>query len=166
MALTIGHIVRDDDASGYNVKTGADASGRRIQFMALADEDGDQIGTNDVPLPIAATVATAASWYVTAGSRETQAEVKGSAGSVIEMSVINSSSSTLYAMLFDDTGTAANSDVPIVRQEVPATGQSVRVFGSEDPRDFSTGIIVALSTTDDTLTLPGAHYGTFEVKYL
>jgi len=148
MSLTPAVAVRTDDSSGKNIKTFTDAGSSHIQGVALCDEDGDHLQLE--------------SWYDSSALQEKQS-IKGSAGRLFFLRVHSTSASAAYIQLFDETGTTP-STTPLLRTLVPAGAEvtiDLRLFG----RKFSTGILLAMSSTMLTYTAHGASEFAFVAGY-
>jgi len=139
----------DDPASGQDFAVRVKASGARTQGMHLDPEvQGDLL-----------------SWYATAGTGENQAVPKATPGRLFKADVINATAGALYLMAFDKATAPVNTDVPVLRAYVPASGAGTIDLGNFGI-NLAAGVAVALSTTADTLTLAGANDGFFQAAYL
>lgn len=166
MPLTVSEAIREDDISTgttKNIKTGTDAGGRHIQFMAVADDDGNQVGFTGAPLVVSSAEPTV-TYYDTGGAAEEQAVVSGSGTGVRVVTCLLDPAVTTsrYCMLFDATAAQANGATPIHRFLVPSQGAASVTF--EYGRPVSSGLVVALSTTANTLTLPGSGEAYFSAQ--
>ncbi len=56
MTLTPSDVKRAIDVSGDDIKTFTDALNKKIQAIALVDENGNQVGTSTTPLNTSATL--------------------------------------------------------------------------------------------------------------
>ncbi len=81
--------------------------------------------------------------------------VLAKAGTLVTGLIYNSSASTRYIQIFNATTLPGNGDVPHLPPLVVAAGTNVSldVFTGVY---FDTGIVIASSSTDDTLTITGA----------
>lgn len=139
----------NDDASGDDFATRDKASGAKTQGMHLDPEvQGDLL-----------------TWYATVGTGENQKTVKATPGRLFSAYVLNATAGVLYLMVFDKGTDPVNTDIPVLRRLVPASGEGLIDLGNFGI-DLSVGVAVALSTTRDTLTLAGANDGFFQVSYL
>lgn len=148
MSLTESAAVRTDDSSGLNIKTFVDAGSAHNQGVALVDEDGDHLQLE--------------SWHDSSALVEKES-IKGSAGRLFYLKVHSTSASAAYIQLFDETGTTP-STTPLHRTLVPAGAEvtiDLRLFG----RKFSTGILVAMSSTMLTYTAHGSNEFAFVAGY-
>jgi len=105
------------------------------------------------------------SWYATAGTGENQAVPKATPGRLFKADVINATAGVLYLMVFNKATAPVNTDVPVLRAYVPASGAGTIDLGNFGI-NLAAGVAVALSTTADTLTLAGANDGFFQAAYL
>lgn len=130
------------------------------QFL-LCDEEG-RLYTRD------SAIATPASRYSSA-ALEQQAVVKSSSGLIWElrMLVTTGIAADRWLMVFNAAAAVANNAVPIWRSLLPNPGSArAEVWdGFERPFEASTGIVVAISTTEVALTLPGANEALFQILY-
>ena len=91
---------------------------------------------------------------------EDSAVVKAAGGTLYRLNIINTEAAVRYIMLFDATSLPANATAPLYRFTVASSGSldidlsSLRL-GNEGSTglSFSTGIVVANSTTAATLTV-------------
>lgn len=161
MALTPSNCIRENDSSGSEIKTGTDSGGEHIQYITQVDDDGDQAAIVGNP---AIVEGDTLSWADTDGTADTNLVVKSSAGKLFEVRALNTSSSARYLHIFNATSAPSGSDVPAHRVLVPALGEASESFGING-RAFSTGIVVAFSTTIDDYTAPGSNEAYFHVGY-
>jgi hypothetical protein len=166
MALSISEAIREDDISSgitKNIKTGTDGGSRHIQFMALADENGDHFGITGAPAIVQGDPKT---WYSSGETKENQKTAKASPGVLWSIACTidpaDNPSTRRWLMVFDKATAPVNTDIPVYKIPVAGGGNTVVEF----PRGMSlaTGVSVALSSTVDNLTLPTAE-NFFEVEY-
>lgn len=126
------------------------------------DQNGRlRVALEAASVTLGTVIAEPATRYISA-SLARQAQAKASAGVVREVTVINTSGSARYLMLFDRTSALTGGEAPFYRQIVPAGGQTTKWF--EGGRTFATGLCVALSSTIATWTDPAADEGFFYVE--
>ena len=75
----------------------------------------------------------------------------------------NDAATDVYFQVFDAASLPADTTVPVLTQKVTAGNTASYDFGDGVP--FSTGIVVALSTTDTTLTVGTGDEALFCVTY-
>lgn len=115
------------------------------------------------------TVTAAASHYTSAAAEQTKLIATGQ--QVIytaQMIIIAGLASDRYLMLFDKATAPANNDVPIWRAALPNQGAGIGECGisfADRPIAVSLGLGIAISTTANVLTLPGAGQAYFMVSY-
>jgi hypothetical protein len=80
--------------------------------------------------------------------------VKAAAGTLFGFSGYNSGTTAEFIQVHDAASLPANTAVPVITFEVPARSPFSMDFGVNG-RTFSTGIVLAASTTGPTLTLDG-----------
>lgn len=154
MALSISEAIREDDidtGTTKNIKTGTDAGGRHIQFMAISDTDGNHTAPG--------------SYYNTGGTAEASAVVSGSATRVksITMMLDPTITTSRWCMGFNATSLPADGAAPDVRFLVAGAGASSKTYAAM--RAFSTGLVLAVSTTPGTLTVATSGEAYFDVEY-
>jgi len=165
MALTPSFVVRRDDTSGKNIKTGRDGAGNIIQFVSLTDDVGEQTGISGAALPVVLDSSGPVSFYDSGAAADTQEVVSTSGVRVKEVfvSLAPGVSGDRWVMLFNANSARTNGALPVTRFKVPAADDASRTFEAE--RTFPTGLVVAVSTTIGTLTLPGSGEAYFSVQY-
>jgi hypothetical protein len=147
---TDSSVTRALDASGDEIKSYTDAAGNEVQGMALdAEVNGEML-----------------SWASTAGVAAETAVAKASAGRFFSCDVVLTTPfpTDRWLMIFDKGSAPINADVPVFRARVGGGWASIDlgVYG----RVLASGVAVAISTTVDTLTLPGGGEAFFQVGYL
>lgn len=149
MSLTESSAVRTDDSSGKNIKTFTDAGSDHIQGIALCDDLGDH--------------AFIESWYDTDTTLDEKVLVKASAGRLFQVRVCSQHGSDVWLQFFNEADATPSTD-PLMRVLLPANGYvsiDLGMFG----RYFSTGILIATSTTLATYTSPSASDFAYSVGY-
>lgn len=149
MALTPGAAVRTDDSSGLNIKTFVDAGSAHSQGVALVDDNGDHC----IP----------ESWYDTDTTLDEAVNIKASAGRLFQVRVCSQHSSDVWLQFFNEADAVPSTD-PLMRVLLPANGY-VSVDLGLHGRYFSTGILIAPSSTLATYTAISASDFAYSVGY-
>jgi hypothetical protein len=89
------------------------------------------------------------------GAGDSVANIYAGRAKLIGFSAYNTSMSTVYAQVFDQTGTPASAGVPVALLEVPAASQESFDVGSAHWHAVQTGITIAASSTSTTYTAAG-----------
>lgn len=143
-------------ASGSTVDLAASAG------VKLKDDGGTDISSAN-PLDVAVADAIPATTYVTGAALENEAVAKATAGTLREVSVVlDNAASARWFMLFDANVALVGGETPIFRAPL-AAGPSLVSFSPERGISFSTGLVVATSSTIDTFTDPGDTVAAFRV---
>lgn len=82
--------------------------------------------------------------------------VKANAGNLIKVKGWNNQAGTRYIQVFDATALPANGTIPLITHQVSGTSNFEFDCG-EFGRPFTTGIVIATSTTATTLTVAAAN---------
>jgi len=99
-------------------------------------------------------------------SAEASRVIKASAGRLYSVSVTNANAATRYLMVFNDTSLPTNGTVPIFTPIKVATGDQGSIsFFDINGKYCSTGITVAMSSTQNSLTIAGSDH-LFYAAYL
>lgn len=146
MALSGSSVTRQIDATGDEIKTFTDGSGNEVQGFVDVDEAGTDVNIE--------------SWYASTAA-ENSHELKGSAGRLYTLRVINTSGSAVFMHIYDATGSPSGD--PIWFGVVPANGELAESWAKGIP--FSTGCVVGVSTTMGSYTAPGSNVGFFAAGY-
>ena len=104
-------------------------------------------------------------WYDTGGSAEDSAIIATTTATLYMLRVLINTENDRYLMIFNNTSLPANGTAPDHRAFVPGLGEAMESLGPYG-RKFSTGMVVALSSTRDTLTVTTGSEGFFHVGYL
>lgn len=169
------------DAAGETRGLTGDEVGPYVYALARATDDGEAVvevakgdpqillcDTNGRIYTRDAALAGAASRYSSA-ALESQASVKTSSGIAWELRMLLTSgvAADRWLMAFDAAAAVVNGATPIWRTLLPNPGsQRAEVWdGFQRPLGFSTGLVVAISTTEVTLTLAG-NEALFEILYV
>ena len=149
MPGTPNSVVRTNDSSGDNFKVW-DTPEFKVQAVA-----SDPTVTGSV-----------LSWVQTAGAAQNQLQVKASAGAVFSAEVVVSAAvvDPRWLMVFDTNAAVVLGAVPVLRKRLVGGEASIPLAAYG--RNMTTGIYVAISSTVNTLTLPGGAEGYFQVSYI
>ena len=116
------------------------------------DDDGNLLGTMTVEVPPPGSVGTPSN-SVTAAAAASSV-VSAAAAVLFSVTVTNPTENELYLHLFDAAALPANGEVPVDFAVLPANFIGGIDYGSLG-RDFATGIVVAVSSTMNSLTVGG-----------
>lgn len=186
MPLSPDTVLRTDDASGDTFLTFLDGSSRRVQGIAIVNLNADPMGVTGTPMvvsvsnnvsiddtiPIDVNIASETHSHThiqfgTAGAAVASAVLSASPSTLVELRVILDPTATTdrYVMLFDATSLPSNGTVPIWRGFLPG-GVELSESWTETGLDFPTnGIVVAISSTIDTLTVTGVEAFFHSVRF-
>jgi hypothetical protein len=158
MPLTESTVTRAVDASGDPIKTFLDGADH-VQGAALVDDNGDHAGIETIPLVVRPKRLT---WSGSSSSLETSRQVSAGAGHLHEVRCLLDPTVTAdrYLHVFIDVASVSGGETPAWRAFIPAGGEASDSFKGGLP--FTTGCVVAVSTTLATLTLPGAGEAMFQ----
>lgn len=125
------------------------------QAAALQIDDSTPIDVNIAspnPLPVSFSSGTI-NTYETGASAEASAQIHNAAADLKELRVIldPSVASIRYLMLFDAASLPINGTAPLWRGLIPPAGEMSETWADGLP--FATGIIAAVSSSADTLTV-------------
>lgn len=156
---TVGHtIVGGND----RISVFDDGASNLTQAMAIVDSDNALAGVTGNP--IRAEPSPPASRYVTGGALENTAQVKGSAGTLKEITVtMDAAASARYLHIFDSIAALAGGETPVARFLIPAGGMIS--YTPPGGLALATGILVATSSTLATYTSPGDTLAAFQADY-
>jgi len=162
MPLGQDTIKRAVDASGDDIRTFADGA-IQVQAAALVGDAGEHVGIAGAPLVISDVAAT---FDGTGAAAETQRVALNVPGSLFEVNVVLLASVTAsrWIHVHDASATISNGATPVDRAFIPAGGQGNRTYRMSG-RPFSSGIVIALSTTEATTTLPGSGEAFFHSEF-
>jgi len=150
MAATETEVYRTDDpTSGDKFSLYTKDNGRLVQTVALDPEVQGEL----------------LSFSATAGTGENTHVAKATPGRLFKVDVLNATAGVLYLMVFDKASAPIDTNVPVLRAYVPASGAASIDLGNYGI-SLSAGVSVALSTTQGVLTLGGANDGFFQVGYV
>lgn len=90
---------------------------------------------------------------------------KSSGGRLHELNVATETGDERYVMVFDKSTDPVNTDVPVFRFRIAGGARTFRLEPSDRGLRFAKGVSVALSTSFDSLTLPGAAEAFIEGAY-
>lgn len=188
MALTPDTVLRTDDAAGDSFLTFLDGSARRVQAVAVVNLNGDPMGVTGTPLiaeisnaitiddttPVDVNIASTThththNVYVTAGAAVDDAVISAVPATLVEFRAILDSAVAVdrYVMLFDaNTLPVANGTAPFWRILVPAGSEASETWNPSGLNFPTNGIVAAVSSTIDTLTLTGAEAYFSAVSYV
>lgn len=145
------------DGSSWDRVTGSSANG--------LDVDVTRVG-GVVATKYAAESTTSDYSEVASTAAEASKVVKASAGRLYSVSVSNANAATRYLMVFNATSLPGNGTVPVFTPIKVSTGdQGQAAFFDINGKYFSTGIVVAMSSTQNTLTIAGSDH-LFYAAYL
>lgn len=177
MPLTPDTVLRTDDAAGDSFLTFLTGGGDRAQGVAVVNLNGDPMGVTGTPMvvsvsnnvavddstPIDVNIASTTHAhthvvYGTAGAKVASAVISAVPATLVELRVVMDPLSTAdrWLMLFDASSLPADTAVPIWRSYLPGgsgIGESWGDIGLPFP---TTGIVAAISSTADTLTVTAA----------
>lgn len=177
MPLTPDTVLRTDDAAGDSFLTFITGSGDRAQGVAIVNLNGDPMGVTGTPIvasitgnvgiddstPIDVNVASSTHshthvTYATAGAAVASAVISAVPATLVELRVILDPTATAdrWVMLFDASSLPADTAVPIWRSYLPGGSGIGESWGDIGLPFLSTGIVAAISTTADTLTVATA----------
>jgi len=93
--------------------------------------------------------------------------IKDEGGFLYDLHAIVDTNSERYVMVFDKATAPIDTDVPVLRTYIAGGNKGISEHLEEGawPQRFSKGIAVAVSTTIDTLTLPGGAEGFFDAGF-
>jgi hypothetical protein len=187
MALTADVVLRTDDASGDSFLTFLDGSARRVQAVAIVNLNGDPMGVIGTPLVadisnaitiddstpvdvnIASTVHTHThTVYVTSDAAVASAVISGVPATLVEFRVILDSAvaQDRYIMFFDAVALPGAGTDPFWRLLVPAGSEASETWNPTGLNFPNLGIVVAVSSTIDDLTVTGAEAYFSAVSYV
>lgn len=151
MPATPAEVTRTDDTAGDAFEVFENDAGRAVQSVALSPEVQGEL------------LSHAAS----AGAAENTFVLKATPGRVFSGAVLldPTVAAARYLMVFNLAAAPTAGAVPLLRFYVPAAGQGgfdLGLYGLQ----CDTGIALAVSTTPDTLTLPGSSEGFFQGSYV
>lgn len=95
-----------------------------------------------------------------AGTAAKSLVAKSTSGNLVTASVYNKSGGALFFQLFDAAALPANGTVPLIVRGVAANAIAEFDFTTAG-LPFTNGMVLALSSTDSTLTLTGTNDGLF-----
>lgn len=151
MPLGQSTIKRAVDASGDDIRT-FDDGGVEVQATALVGDAGEHVGIVGAPLVITDVAAT---FDGTGAAAEAQRVALNVPGSLFEVNVILlTATPSRWLHIHDLAAPVAGGETPVDRIFVPGGGQGSRTYRMAG-RPFATGIVLAISTTEATTTLPG-----------
>jgi hypothetical protein len=160
MALTPSSVTRELDTTGTSIASYVQA-GKEYQAVSLSDHLGTQTGVLANPLK---TVEVEPALYADSIVLENTNQAKASAGVLREATVVIDSAidsvTPYYLHVYNLVGAPAGS--PVLRAFIPPGGQ-VTFTPPSGRRTFSTGILVAVSSTLLTFTSPGSARAVFHV---
>lgn len=156
MPLTPSIVKRAIDAAGDDIRT-FDNAGVEVQGIALVGDAGEHVGITGAPIIIA---DVAASFDGTGAAAENQRVALNVPGSLFEVNVILLASvgSSRWIHMHDLAAPVSGGETPVDRAFIPAGGQGNRTYRMSG-RPFVNGIVIAISTTEATTTLPGGNEG-------
>lgn len=162
MSLGTSSIKRVVDVSGDDMRT-FDDGGVEVPGAALVGDNGEHVGIEGAPLIISDVAAT---FDGTGGAAEIQRVAKNMPGSLFEVNVIllGSVGSSRYIHIHDLAAPVAGGETPVDRAFIPAGGQGTRTYRMAG-RPFANGIVIAISTTEATTTLPGGGEGFIHAEF-
>lgn len=116
-------------------------------------------------LVIGSTSGTATVSRANSSALESSRVVKASSGTLFTITSYNTSAGSRWLQFFDAAALPANGAVPLMTVEVPAGTTGSFDFGSKG-LPFTSGLVAALSSTDDALTVAVAADGLFLATYV
>jgi len=187
--LTPDVVTRTDDAAGDAFLTFLDGSGRRSQAVVLVNLAGDPMGVTGTPVvvatgsnevlidstsPVNVNIASTSHTHAhvisaTAGSAVANALIYTGVTTLVEFRVLLDPTVSVdrWVMLFDSaTGVIGDLEntAPLWRIFVPAGAEASETWNPSG-LEFAVGIIAAVSSTIDTLTLTGAEAYFHAIRY-
>lgn len=171
MALSNSSILREDDTTGTSI--GSKVSGGGVEYQAVVIVDDNEACLGDASNPLKAQLTTgvgaeagtqasplihrhvALTWTTSGGSLSAQSTMAPSARTIHELRAIVDPSVTTprYLHVFDSPGAVSNGATPVWIAYIPPGGEASESL----PGGLvtATGVVLAVSTTLATLTLPG-----------
>lgn len=125
--------------------------------MSTVDFDrpsADQLAGEDIPLPVNSTSPAAETFRI----------VKSGWTILYGCTMTNANVATRFLQGFDTQALPANGAVPVFSVHVPTATEGGIAYGTTG-RAFKSGCILAISTTQNTLTL-GAADALFDAQYV
>lgn len=104
------------------------------------------------------------SYNSTSTAYEASRVVKNTPGVLVGLTGHNSSASAQFIQIHNAAALPSNGTAPVITIRVPASSSFALEYDNADARYFSTGIVVANSSTGPTLTI-GAADCWFDVQY-
>jgi hypothetical protein len=162
MPLTATSLKRSVDPSGSDIKVLDDGASKMIQAMALMDDTAVHAGIQTNPLRILPPTLSRSNSTALENSRV----VKVTAGVLYEVAVVLDPTvvSDRYVHVLNQTIAPAGGETPVYRELVEA-GKSLRIL---IPTGLvcSSGIVVGVSTTILTHTIPGGNEAVINAGYV
>ena len=186
MPLTPDVVLRTDDAAGDSFLTFLTGSGNRAQAVVIINLNGDPMGVTGTPVvttvsnaiaiddstPIDVNIASTTHahthlTYATAGAAVASAIISAVPATLVELRVISDPTVTVdrYVMLFDATSLPANGAAPLWRSYLPGGSGIGESWGDIGLPFTSLGIVAAISSTPDTLTVTSAEAYFHAISY-
>ena len=142
----------------YGSVTSIDGKTPALGQATMANSTPVVIASNQTSIPTENRASTDGGGVsaISTSAVATNLVVKASAGALYSLTGINTQGGVRYVQVFDATSLPANSTVPAISIRVPANASFAYSADGGFGRPFSTGIVVATSTTADTLTVSAA----------
>lgn len=146
-------VNRLDDLSGdsFILQEAPSGSSEYAQGVVLVDETGSPQGLIASPLIVRISAGTIVNFH-SGASDITNLVVQATSGSLREVRVVlDPGAPSRHLMLFNATSLPSNGTAPVWQLFIPAGGEASEAF--RHGFAYSTGMVAAISSTHETLTI-------------